>query len=236
MIGALSDTFQAGLYESAEKITRVPSSVLTAFGMVMLSRASGRDGEHNGRKSVTVSMILIMFAASLMCFGIMACADMFVPVYYGAGYEGCIIPMQCLSLTVLSIAWASVIRTQCLIPNGHDRFFAVSITAGAVTNFLLNWFLIRKMGAMGAVIATVVTETLIAILQTVYCRTEFDLPECLRSSAPFVCFGAMTCAAAGISKRMEADPVRLILLRRFPACTAYCRLRICISATDRFCG
>ena len=65
---------------------------------------------------------------------------------------------------------------------------------------------------MGAVLATLVTEMLIAVLQTAYCRMEFDLPECLRSSAPFVCIGAITCVAAGISKQMEPNSVRLILL------------------------
>ena len=45
---------------------------------------------------------------------------------------------------------------QYLIPNHKEKIFIESVFCGAGVNFVVNWFFISRLGALGAVIGTLV--------------------------------------------------------------------------------
>ena len=53
---------------------------------------------------------------------------------------------------------------QYLIPTKRENTFSATVIIGAVTNFVLNFFLIQVFQSMGAAVASVVAETTIAII------------------------------------------------------------------------
>ena len=66
---------------------------------------------------------------------------LFVPFFYGAGYEKCVTLFYILLPSCLFLAVANVIRTQYLIPHCKDKIFVVSIVLGFL-NFIINIALI----------------------------------------------------------------------------------------------
>lgn len=125
MLGLMSDMKQVGFYENTEKIVQVPMVLVNSLGTVMLPKTANllaRNEETIARKYLKQSIIIAMILASSICFGIMAVAPLFVPWFYGTGYEQCIVLFQILMPSCIFLAFANVIRTQYLIPRKKILF------------------------------------------------------------------------------------------------------------------
>ena len=193
MLGFMSDMSQTGLYDYAEKISKMPLAVITALGSVVLPKMSevisaGRIEE--GKRLVSSTMWFMMACAFALMFGIMGIAPEFVPIFFGAGYEECVPLMSILSIVIPLICVTNVIGIQYLLPCHRDRDFTLSVCFGAVVNLVLNLFLIPAAGAMGAAVATVAAEFAVLVFQCVVVRGELDLRGDALGALPFVVIGA----------------------------------------------
>lgn len=194
MLGQISNVSELGFYESADRILNVPLGVITALGVVMMPRMSNLVAKGNDEKGKTYiynSMLLAMFLAFGMMFGISGIAEDFIPVFLGDGYLSCILLLRVMSPTIIFIAWANVIRTQYLIPNQRDNSYIISVLLGAVINICINLLLIPKLDAMGAVIGTVCAEASVCICQTIMVRKQLDIFKYIKNSIVFLISGAV---------------------------------------------
>jgi O-antigen/teichoic acid export membrane protein len=192
MIGMLSDMFQLGYYENAEKINSVQISISTALGTVMLPRMTNILVSGDNRRFQSVlrkSMQFVMFLSFALCFGIIAVASDFVPLFMGKEF----IPSSAIILILapigIIISWANVIRTQFLIPNSKDKIYIFSVILGAIINLFLNLLLINKYGGLGAAIATLATEFIVMLYQTIKCRKYIDIKQFLLDNFIFLFIG-----------------------------------------------
>lgn len=112
MLGTMSQMNEVGFYESSERIIRLPLVFVTSLGTVMLPRISNllsSNEKEKGDKYLAKSIIFMMFLASSMCFGIVAIVDIFVPVFFGNGFEKCINILTILMPSCIFLAFANVI-------------------------------------------------------------------------------------------------------------------------------
>lgn len=169
MIGNLSNMEQVGYYEYADKIVNMPIALVNALGTVMLPKMSNLIAKGEKEKSIEYinkSMEFALFLAFPIVFGIIAIADDFVPMFLGMEFMPSVDVLKTLSITIIFIIWANVIKTQYLIPNERERDFIVSVILGAVVNLLFNFIFIPQYGAVGATIGTVFAELSVATYQT----------------------------------------------------------------------
>jgi O-antigen/teichoic acid export membrane protein len=193
MIGKMSNVLQSGYYENANKIIEIPKAVITALGTVMLPRtvnliATGQ--EEKSKDYIGITMIYTILLGSAFVFGMAAVAEMFSIVFWGEEFltSGRLIAM--MSPAILFSVFGNVIRTQYLIPRAKDREYTVSLIVGAITNLCVNAVLIPRMGAMGATIATVISEFVMTFLQAWYVRGMLDIKKYLSDGMIFIVFGA----------------------------------------------
>lgn len=189
MLGIMSTKTEVGYYGSCEKIIQIPIALITALGTVMLPRISNMLANKREKKTLQYlkkSLILTMFIAAPMSFGIMAVAKEFVPVFYGAGFSKCINIFQFLMPSCLFIAFANVIRTQFLIPHQRNKVYIVSVLAGAITNLLINLLLIPIFKSIGAAIGTLCAELIVCIVQCFYIRKEINTIKYFVYSLPSI--------------------------------------------------
>ncbi len=183
MIGALADMDQTGLYENAEKIILCLAGFISAIGTVMLPKishmtAQGRMDEV--KKHMDASMELVICMVCALGFGLASIAVDFAPLFYGADFAQSGWLMIPLAMTLLTIGFANVIRTQWVLPQKRDGIFVKSVLTGAVVNVVLNAILIPPYGAMGAVIATVAAELSVPVVQFIILRRELPYGRYLR--------------------------------------------------------
>lgn len=194
MLGFIAPMSHLGFYENSDKLISIPLSIITALGTVMLPRISNlaSKGEvESSRKYMDSSMKFSMFISIGSIFGLMGISSVFIPIFLGEEFVYCINLTKILSISILFIAWANVVRTQFLIPNKKDRIYITSTFLGAITNFIVNIMLIRKYGAIGTAIGTIVAEFSVAFYQTIKVKNEIPVWLYIKESFIFVISGAI---------------------------------------------
>ena len=186
MIGnIITDKSEVGFYDQSQKIIKLVLAIITSSGTVMLPRIAQNyiDGEKNKvRIYMEKSVKLVFMLAFPMIFGIIAVANVFVPVFFGEGYDKVAILMSVISPIILLIGLSNVTGTQYLLPIKRQKQFTISVVCGAIINFIMNAILIWQLGAIGASIGTVVAELTVTSVQLYFVRKDFDFKKIIKSS------------------------------------------------------
>ena len=171
MIQAICQNYSAiGIYESSEKIVKLPLGIILAIGTVMLPRisnmlANNKEDESSRYFDLTMKYLGLLVIA--MSLGIAAIAPIFSVVFYGEEFRECGNIITTLSVILISASWANVIRTQYLIPASKEKIYTIAVIAGAIVNLALNFLFIPRYGAFGAAIGTVGAELTLSVIHTV---------------------------------------------------------------------
>lgn len=183
MLGAMSSMSQVGLFDNAEKIINIPSSLITAFGTVMMPRITvllGTGDEHRisylNKISVRYFTLLVVGAA----FGLAGICNVLAPVYFGSEFVGSAPIIAGLGFSLIFVTWANVIRTQYLIPNKLDKPYVISSVIGALANLAVNIILIPKFAGIGAMIGTIIAEFTVFFVQLILVRRLFPMSQYLQ--------------------------------------------------------
>jgi O-antigen/teichoic acid export membrane protein len=189
MIGIITnDAYQNGYYEQAIKITQIALTVIGSLGTVMIPRIGyyHQKGEDKTvREWMYRSYRFVWLLSIPMCIGLFFVTGNFVPWFFGDGYDGVVPLLQILSLLLLAIGINGVTGKQYLIPTKRENTFTLTVVIGAVINFVFNLFLIYFFQAIGAAIASVLAETVIAVCQLIIVRKELSICKILRSSVKY---------------------------------------------------
>lgn len=193
----LRDSFESGYYEQAEKLPKVALSLLTSLNTVMVARI-GYDYKRGDietiRKRMNKSYNFVWFLGIPMCLGLIGVSNNLVRWFFGPGYEP-VIPLLCISsFLILAIGINSVTGGQYLISTEREKLYTKTVCIGAVINLILNSILIPFWGASGAVIASVVAESSIAIIQLVCIRNELPIKEIIKPLPKYLIAGLIMLA------------------------------------------
>lgn len=171
MLGFMTEYTEVGYYNSATHISRSLVPIVASLSAVVLPRLSYymklRDWSSIDQlmnKSVSV----VSYLCFPVSFGVIAIAPVFVPLFFGNGFYGAVIPLQIISGIIISIGLNNLTGVQILVGLGLDKLFLISVLAGTFSNFFLNLVLIPLGGAAGAAISSVFAETLILAVTTVF--------------------------------------------------------------------
>lgn len=196
MLGIISSKTENGFYENCDLLVQVPIAFITSFGLVMLPRVSYLVSKGHFEvvfDILQLSLCIAVVVSSFIGFCIMSVSNEFIPLFFGRGFDRCIIILDILMPTSLFIAIANVIRTQILIPNRRDIVYIVSIILGAITNLMGNIILIPVSGAVGAAISTLIAEGTVCICQFVSTSKYIKVVELAKVILCCLIIGAGLC-------------------------------------------
>lgn len=194
MLGVMSPTKEeVGFYEYAERIIHIPNILINSLGTVMLPRVSSMiaSNDDSYKKGIFTSMVFSMAIASSMSFGLMGISREFVPFFYGPGYDKIVSLYLILLPCCIFMSFATVIRTQHLLPFHRDKDLLIASILGAVFNLVVNWILIPRWGCVGAAVATLASEIIVCAYQVFVSWNELDIKRYLYHSIRFVLLGAV---------------------------------------------
>ena len=178
MLGAMSSMSQVGLFDNAEKIINIPSSLITAFGTVMMPRITvllGTGDEHriSYLNKISVRYFTLLVVGAAICI-------VLAPVSFGSDFVGSAPIIAVLGFSLIFVTWANVIRTQYLIPNKLDKPYVISSVIGALANLAVNIILIPKFAGIGAMIGTIIAEFTAFFVQLILVRRSFPMSQYLQ--------------------------------------------------------
>ena len=193
MVGAIIENkSEVGFYDQSQRIIKVILVIITSMGTVMMPRVANKFA--NGEKEkiqeyMKKSFNMVFFIAFPFIFGVLTVSKLFVPIFFGPGYDRVSELMCVISPILLLIGLSNVTGMQYLLPTKRQKEFTISVIGGAVINFSLNMLLIKRLGALGASIGTVIAETTVTGIQLYCVRKEFNIGRILALSKNYIVSG-----------------------------------------------
>lgn len=191
MIGIITHSSEeSGFYDQAQKIVNVGYTIVASLNTVMASRIAylfvkGEDEEIKRRFARSSDFISIL--SYPITFGIVATANTFIPWFLGNGYEADIVLLQIASPLVVLLSVHNFLAAQYLVPSGQRARSTWGVIAGALVNFICNCILIPEFGAVGAIIATILSELTICLIYFWMSRDYIPIDMFIKSSIkPFI--------------------------------------------------
>ena len=133
----------------------------------------------------------VWFLGVPLCFGLMGVASNFVPWFFGPRYDQVVPLLGILAFLILAIGINNVTGMQYLIPTQRQNLFTMTVLIGAGVNFALNLIFIYFFQSIGAAIASVIAETVIALIQIYIVRNELSPKEIFLSSWHYLLAGGI---------------------------------------------
>ncbi|MGN8631782.1 flippase [Blautia sp. HCP3S3_G3] len=207
MIGWITQSnYENGCYEQSEKIVRVLLMVISSVSAVMLPRIASLFSENNMegiRNYIYKSYRVVWFLSIPFMFGLISVADIFMPLFLGPGYDMSVPLVIIFSWLFIVVGMASVTGLAYLVPTKQQNVYTASVSLAAIVNFIMNSFLIPKIGAYGAAIASITAETVGATFQIIFCiiKKQLQFKKIFVPSWKYVLSGAIMFVVLQVVKK-----------------------------------
>ena len=173
MLGFICGDNAVGLYSAAIKINKIANTLITSLGVVLIPRLSyyiGKGATKEFEQLMKKAYNFVFMLSVPAYIGLFVLSDDIIYVFCGSGFETAGFTMRILTPIVLVIPF-SVVTNQLIL---------LSTCAGAVTNFTFNLLLIPKYEENGAAVATVLAETIVALICFINAKRCFQLKAIFR--------------------------------------------------------
>lgn len=229
MLGLLANVNEVGYYEQAEKIVSLPIGIVTALGTVMLPRISNLVSKGDNSKVleyIEKSIKFMMFLAFPICLGLIGISSDFVPIFLGNAFNKSSVLIYYLSITIIFISFANIIRTAYLIPKEKDKVFITSVVLGAIVNLIINILLIPRFLSIGACIGTIFAELFVMMYQVLCVRKELNIKKYIIDIIPFFIKSMIMFGIIMSIKLLDISSLKTILLQLVVGVITYIVLNI----------
>lgn len=175
MLGFISNDKEVAYYALATKLKMIMALTVSALGPVLLPRMTYclNNGQYHEFKNYIEKSLHFVILASVPCvvyFAIMT--PEVIDFLGGTEYQPATMCMRVITLAVIPLGVGNIACSQILTPLGKETLTMYSTICGAVINFIANAILIPQMGAVGAAVATVLAESIVAIIQVCFAWNE----------------------------------------------------------------
>ena len=183
------DKSETGYYEQSQKIIRVLLTLVTSLGTVMIPRMASMFANGENKKIALYMKKSFNFTYLLsfpIIFGLIAISKNFVPWFFGPGYDKVIILMDIIAPIILLMGISNILGTQYLLPTKKQKEYTISVLAGVIVNFILNYIMIHLWQAVGACIASVISQLVVDTMQWHYVKHEINLKGMIKISYKYL--------------------------------------------------
>jgi O-antigen/teichoic acid export membrane protein len=184
---------ELGTYVASYALMTMAMSFVPILGQVfmpLLSETAGKEHDAAKRYLRWFADATIGLALPIAVGGFILAVPL-TQFVFGSQYSGSGILFRWLTLTLITGPAASYFGAQ-LIPNGRETKYFVSVLAGALTNVVLNLFLIPRYGAIAAAFTTALSQGVVALTSYYFAKglTKPPLFAALALSIPSTCLMA----------------------------------------------
>lgn len=198
MLGMLCNDKVVGYYTNVQKLMITVATITASLGAVLLPELVSAYNENKIEIVKTISeksLNLIITLTLPITIGLQILAKEIILVLFGNNFGPAILTLQLYAPFIVISTIGNLFGTQLLMTFGkEDKLFYTTIL-GAISDFLINVFMIKFYAQNGATIATIIAELIVAIAQIYYvekeCRIAFNRKIILTSiiSCVMMCLG-----------------------------------------------
>lgn len=204
-----------GYYEEANKIVHlIRSVVFTSINHVVGSRisylfAKGKTDEIKNR--INRSMDYILLLGYGCTFGLVGVAANFVPLFLGDNFIASVELIYYMSPLIIIIGISNCLGNQYYTPSGRRSDSSKIIITGAVINLIFNCVLIPYLGAKGAIVGSLIAESVITYLYVRFSSGFMKWKFIWNNSWKRLISGCVMCAAVYFIGSIQVES-RLLMM------------------------
>lgn len=168
MVGILCGDEYVAYYSNANKIMRYLTTMIASVCTVLMPRMSQMIEQKQKKEleymvNQTISIILTVSIPAML--GVFILSEDIVYVMLGNKYEQSVMTLRILAFLIPILTMGNLLGSQTLVAFGDDKKLLYTVIFGAISNVLLNIFLIPQYYQNGAALASLVAETIVCIAQ-----------------------------------------------------------------------
>lgn len=168
MLGIFKGNVVTGYYEEASKLISIIRSVFIV-GIInvistRLSNFFSDKKEKEAESYIYFVLDALLFICIGSCFGLIGLSNKLIPIIFGEEFLPSIQILCFLSPIIIFLAINRCFDSLYFLPKGKIKQNALILGTGTVINFAINLILIPYISAIGACIASVVSECIIFLL------------------------------------------------------------------------
>jgi len=157
MINSMIDEYNLGVYSVSVRFIEIfhfiPKIIMISFlPILLLSKKYNLNLLKLNSIIFKLSLIVAMFT--------FISSDYLIPFIFGENYTYSINTTKILSFSIIFVFYG-VTNEHWYVSKNLQKYYAINVFLGALTNILLNYILISKFGIEGAAYATIITYFLI---------------------------------------------------------------------------
>ena len=171
MLGAMCTEEVVGYYTNSIKLVRIVVGLIAAIGGVLLPRLSYYRKNNLQEKSnelISNIVMLMLFLAIPSGIGIFSLADKLIPLLFGDSFIPAAGTVKIASFLIYVLGFSNLFGTQVLLSYNQEKKLLISTLFGAVSNIIMNSIWIPIYQQNGAVVASVISETLVTSLTIIF--------------------------------------------------------------------
>jgi O-antigen/teichoic acid export membrane protein len=190
MLGVMTEGFsENGYYEQSLKINVIFLRVVLSLGTVLMPAIAYAFKQNNMKvvfTNIKKSIKYVYFVALPIAFGLCAISDIFVPWFFGAGFEKVSVLLKISGFILIFQGIDDVLGVQYLVTTGKQKLYIISLFMGALFNFVCNLYLIPRFQSIGAMSASLLSECIIVGMQMYFVRNEFQFIKLLKPAKNYL--------------------------------------------------
>ena len=236
LIGTITNNrAENGFYHYTMQIINIMKALtFSSLNMVLGSRISYLFAEEKYdeiKERIRDSINYILFMGIGICFGLIGVSGRFVPLYLGPGYDRVVTMLVLMSPIVVIIGVSNCLGSQYYTPSGNRKLSAKFIIIGAVVNLTLNLILIPRFWGYGAIVASLIAETVITVLYFRHCNGYLTADTLFREGRKKLAAGILMLAVIRILDRFIASDIIALCAEVIAGFAVYCSLIVLLRDT-----
>lgn len=216
MVGFIKDDVEVGYYTSASKIIRMIRDLFPAISTVMFARVSYYVGtkEIQKIKEVTGQIFNLFYALSIpICVGFILLMKPILLLMCGSEFLPAVAVGQVLAPLVILSSISGYLSGAVLISFGREKIYMYVEVGAALLDIVLNFVFIPKYGALGAGIATLITELVMFIVFHISVKNEISGVKIKKALVQYIIGSVIMALAVYMEiKYLPLSPILQILL------------------------
>lgn len=194
MLGFMTTDISVGYYTASIKINKVVIGIITSVSVVLMPHISGLIIKNKLKELTNIynnTINYIIAIAIPATIGLVFIAKSSLLLLSGNDFLPAYFTMQILSLLIIPIALSNLFGTQGLIPFGYEKKLMLSVSVGALINFISNLILIPLLHEKGAAISTLIAEIVVVFLTFIFLKKKINMRINTKSLFNYIFGGVM---------------------------------------------
>lgn len=215
MIEKFANIKELGYYSFASKMGKIPIVFTGAVVTIFYPRLCNliQNNKYDEYVILTKKALNIILLIALPCsIGMYCISDLIVYIFAGEEFLKTIPIMQVFALFIFSMSIATFTGSITLLANRMEKIFMISLVIGSLLNCIFNLIFIPKIGALGAAIATIITEGIAILVRIVLGKRLFKKIGIIEMNHLKILISSLTIIPAIILLKLNIEDVLLRLL------------------------